>query len=248
MKNSLLLARLKRQGRNHMRMVPCCLTFLNACFGFLSLLYSFDGCYHEAAIAIFCAMAMDLFDGRIARMLGVAGELGGALDSLADAISFGIAPVLLIYSWRISGASHWFAIAILGTYVCAGLWRLARFNTTASSKATFVGLPIPIAASCLTSLVLYERVISVGMMSFLLTTSGLYLLLIVLAVLMVSTIPFPSGKGSHLVMPFGMITVLIAMLAGEKVPIFPLLIVSYIIFGPWLIRRPSHLLCFPLMS
>jgi CDP-diacylglycerol---serine O-phosphatidyltransferase len=111
-----------------------------------------------AAWLIVVSMVCDGFDGRVARMTRTESELGIQLDSLADAISFGVAPAFLLYHW---GMSEWgwlgFGVAIV--YVCCAVLRLARFNVLAQSsspesKRYFLGLPTPLAAGTIVSVVL----------------------------------------------------------------------------------------------
>jgi CDP-diacylglycerol--serine O-phosphatidyltransferase len=103
---------------------------------------------------IFWAILLDVLDGRIARMTGTTSEFGGELDSLADVVSFGVAPALLAYSWGFATLPRvgWL-VAFL--FVACGTLRLARFNVQKSSVdgRYFVGLPIPAAAAPVAALV-----------------------------------------------------------------------------------------------
>lgn len=232
----LMLSVLKKQSEKNLFIVPCLFTCLNACFGFLSLIYSFEEQYNTAAICIFLAIVMDMFDGRIARMLRVTTGFGMELDSLADVVSFGLAPVLLVYSWRFTHAGY-FGLLPLALYLCAGILRLARFNITGSTYY-FVGLPIPFAASCIASLVLQEASMPDGMAQVLLSQAVLYGIIMTLALLMVSSIPFPSFK-SHKKFSLQLLLVTISylmfiMLVGwYGYPILLLVAASYLLIGPW---------------
>ena len=98
---------------------------------------------------------LDLLDGRIARMTGTTSEFGGELDSLADVISFGVAPALLVYAWGFSTVPRvgWLAAFL---FVVCGALRLARFNVQRQRRCDgryFVGLPIPAAAAMVAALV-----------------------------------------------------------------------------------------------
>lgn len=113
---------------------------------------------YRAAIAIFFGMFFDMFDGRVARMTKTQSDFGVQLDSLADVISFGAAPAVLLWRWSL------FELGFLGlfigfVYVACGALRLARFNVLAarepkSASKHFVGLPIPLAAGTVIALVM----------------------------------------------------------------------------------------------
>jgi CDP-diacylglycerol--serine O-phosphatidyltransferase len=112
---------------------------------------------YRAAIAIFFAMFFDMFDGRVARLTKTQSDFGVQLDSLADAISFGAAPAVLLWRWTLSSLG--FAGLIVGfVYVACGALRLARFNVLAQrekgSSKHFVGLPIPLAAGTVVAMVM----------------------------------------------------------------------------------------------
>jgi CDP-diacylglycerol--serine O-phosphatidyltransferase len=113
---------------------------------------------YSAAIAIFFAIFFDGFDGRVARLTKTQSEFGVELDSLADVISFGVAPALLMYQWALWSLGFAGALLCFAFAACGAL-RLARFNVMARRKVPgsskfFVGLPIPLAAGMLISLVI----------------------------------------------------------------------------------------------
>jgi CDP-diacylglycerol--serine O-phosphatidyltransferase len=174
--------------------IPFFFTFANAALGLLSILQALDAEYVTAAYCILLAAFMDSFDGRVARALGLTSSLGMELDSLCDAISFCLAPAVLLYSFSL----HEFGI--LGTcavilYLCAGLFRLARFNVTSSNTpGYFLGLPTPMAAFVLICLVIYNDWISNSTIHFILNKYWLVSIIIACAILMVSSILFPSFK------------------------------------------------------
>ncbi len=149
--------RIKRRPRLDFYFIPSMFTAGNAVFGFLSLIYSVKGKFFQAALFIFFASIFDFFDGRIARFLKVSSEFGTELDSLCDAISFGVAPAFLAYFWALKNAEP-FAIIIASIFMLAGIIRLARFNVihlnNPTSNQLYTGLPIPMAASSIYSMVL----------------------------------------------------------------------------------------------
>jgi CDP-diacylglycerol--serine O-phosphatidyltransferase len=115
--------------------------------GFYSIVASFNSDYERAAWAILVASIFDVLDGWVARMTHTATRFGIEIDSLSDAISFGVAPGVLVYSWSLQsfGKIGWLAAFFL--VACAAL-RLARFNVQMGSeeKKHFTGLPSPAAA------------------------------------------------------------------------------------------------------
>ena len=122
--------------------------------GFYAIVAAIDGRFEAAAMAIFGAMILDSMDGRIARLTGTESDFGVQYDSLADMVSFGLAPALIMRQWALAGFGKlgWLAACL---YVAAAALRLARFNTQAGSadKRYFQGLPSPAAAALLAGLV-----------------------------------------------------------------------------------------------
>ena len=202
--------------------IPTAFTAANIAMGFLAVIYSIRGFqvvatapeiaagyFDYAAIAIGLAIFFDTLDGRVARMTKTATEIGVQFDSLADVLTFGIAPIALIYSWAIGASfqeqtsAHAFGVFLLFMYLMCGTFRLARFNLQATrprvlqegtpkvDKKNFVGLPIPPAAGLLASFVHFSpQPLSVhgeGMARF--YTFLVMILIAALGVLMVSTLP-----------------------------------------------------------
>ena len=190
--------RLRQTGAKQLFIIPFLFTFANALCGFLSVINSLDEHYSRAALFILLAAVMDIFDGRIARALNTTSFIGMELDSLADAISFCCAPAILLYSWQLYQLPH-LSMLVLGLYLCCGLFRLARFNAMhTSSPSYFVGLPTTISALFLATLVLYHPWLSAHSFGFLLTPGRLAFLVAVSALLMISSIHFPSYKTQSL--------------------------------------------------
>ena len=137
-------------------LLPSLLTTGNLFCGFLALLLTVQSRYTEAAISIFVAMVMDLLDGRVARLMKATSQFGVEYDSLADVVSFGVAPAFLMYSFALArlGRPAWFAAFLFA--ICGAL-RLARFNvfTGVSDKRFFTGLSIPAAAGVLCSSIIF---------------------------------------------------------------------------------------------
>ncbi len=137
------------------RVVPSVLTLLGLCSGITAIRFALEQDWPAAVAAIVCAMLFDMLDGRAARFLGADTPFGAQLDSLADLVSFGVAPGVLIYMWSLErmGNAGWIAALIF--CACSAI-RLARFNVQSvrdegSSPANpyFTGLPTPAAAGLL---------------------------------------------------------------------------------------------------
>jgi CDP-diacylglycerol--serine O-phosphatidyltransferase len=156
---------------------------------------------YRAAIAIFFAMFFDAFDGRVARMTKTQSDFGMELDSLADVVSFGAAPALLVYKWALAPLGE-VGLVISFAFAACGALRLARFNVLAmrgdkGSSRFFVGLPIPLAAGAIVSLVIahYRQFESATDASARLPIAGVVILL---SFLMVSTVKYRTFKDVHL--------------------------------------------------
>jgi CDP-diacylglycerol--serine O-phosphatidyltransferase len=184
-----------RRFRRGAAILPSLFTTGNLFLGFWAIVKTLNGQYGEAAPLLFWAGVLDALDGRIARMTGTASEFGGQLDSLADVISFGVAPALLVYSWGLSGVprSGWLAAFL---FVMCGSLRLARFNVQRHvvDGRHFVGMPIPAAAGQLAAVVFFFPDLTAGRLQ----AALLMVLVVSLAFLMVSTFRYPSFKGVDL--------------------------------------------------
>lgn len=151
----------KTPRSRHIYLLPNLLTTCGMFAGFYAILAAASGRFEAASIAIFIAAVFDGIDGRVARLTGTSSEFGVQYDSLADLVSFGMAPSLVMYHWALStmkldgtllGKVGW-AAAFLYT-ACAAL-RLARFNTQVGSvdKRWFIGLNSPSSAGMMMSFV-----------------------------------------------------------------------------------------------
>lgn len=133
------------------RLLPNAITVLALCSGLSALKFALDGNYTGALAAIALAALLDALDGRLARLLDATSRIGAELDSLADAISFGVAPAVVLFIWALDDTRAGWSVALVFT-VCAVL-RLARFNTLLDdtegvpfAKEFFVGVPSPFGA------------------------------------------------------------------------------------------------------
>lgn len=192
------LAILRKKSRHAagdvVKTIPNICTLLNAFFGFLSIIMALEGDTVTAAYYIIIAAFLDFFDGQLARLCKSASLIGMELDSLSDAISFCLAPAILLYN-SYHEEFQGLGVYLLGIYLCAGLWRLAKFNTTSAGQIhSFIGLPTPIAATFVANLILAEQWIVTQPIKIVLYKYGLFLCTIIIALLMISYIPFPSNK------------------------------------------------------
>ena len=220
----------RRGLRKGLYLIPSLFTAANILMGFLSVMASLRGFqllgsatpdlaaaaahFDSAAVAIGWALLFDMVDGRIARMTKTTTEIGIQLDSIADVVTFGLAPAVLAYVWGY-GASltegsdlHRLAWFLSFMYLMCGAFRLARFNVQASrprilaegtpkvDKKNFVGLPIPVAGGLIAALVHFSPVpLTFFGPERARVYSGLLMVLVgLLSLMMVSTLRFSSFK------------------------------------------------------
>lgn len=171
--------------------IPSLFTIGNLLSGYIAIVRSLQGDYQVAAAAVFIAALLDRVDGWVARLTRTATEFGVQLDSLADVISFGMAPALMVYMWALAQMPKPWSLAPF-LYLAAGTTRLARFNiqTPIQDRRWFVGLPIPAAASVLAAIVFYSPARIVDPLTSILVS----LLVVILGILMVSRLRYRSFK------------------------------------------------------
>jgi CDP-diacylglycerol--serine O-phosphatidyltransferase len=142
------------QKRRGIYLLPNLLTTAGLFSGFFAIVSSMNGRFEAAAVAIFVAMVFDGLDGRVARMTNTQSEFGAEYDSMADMVSFGVAPALVAYNWGLAGLGKigWLAAFI---YVAGAALRLARFNTKRgiADSRYFQGLASPAAAALVAGLI-----------------------------------------------------------------------------------------------
>ena len=198
-------------------LLPNLMTAGNLIFGFLAVLKIFEGSIlqemgkpnwtHSYYISIYCILAacvFDLLDGRLARLGGKESPFGREFDSLADIVSFGVAPALLVFKIVLYDIPHQIGWLIAGFYLLCGALRLARFNIAATynlgtGTRNFTGFPIPAAAGLISSITLLiisnsnyqnEAELSAGFGGI-----SLAALMVFLAFMMFSKFEYPSFKG-----------------------------------------------------
>jgi CDP-diacylglycerol--serine O-phosphatidyltransferase len=131
-----------------MNAVPNIFTFANLACGVLSLLATFNGDYKWACLFIIIAGLIDRYDGRVARFLNVSSDIGKELDSLADLVSFGVAPSILVFNLYNYTNLGFIGYVLVLVFPISGAYRLARYNATPFNNV-FMGIPITIAGSFL---------------------------------------------------------------------------------------------------
>lgn len=223
--------------RRGIYLLPNLFTIAGLFAGFYAIVTAMEGYFNYAAVAIFVAMIMDFFDGRVARLTNTQSAFGAELDSLSDMVSFGVAPALVIYSWSLEGLGKlgWLAAFI---FAAAGALRLARFNTQVlvADKRYFQGLPIPAAAGVLASMVwlCVESEILGDVVSMITAV-----LAIIIAILMVSNVRYYSFKELDLKgrVPFVAILLVVLVFVGislDPPKILFLIFFCYALSGPML--------------
>lgn len=236
------------------RLLPNAITVLAMCAGLSAIQFALNKQLEGAIAAVAVAAVLDGLDGRIARMLDATSKMGAELDSLADAMSFGVAPALTLYVWQLQDNRVGWVVSLL-LAVCMVL-RLARFNTLledadqpAFAKEFFVGVPAP-AAGLLTLLPLILTA-QFGYLGWWAQQPVIMVWIVAVAALAVSRVPTLSLKTVKVppkaVAP---LLVLVALLAAGVV-VFPLIslataMVLYVVHIPyavyryaWLARHPE---------
>lgn len=170
-------------------LAPNLMTVVNLLLGFLAIVSAANGDFVKSGWLIIVAAVCDVLDGKIARALHITSDFGVEFDSLADVVSFGVAPAFLIYSAQLHD------LRLFGVLVCflplaAGAVRLARFNTTTTllDKHHFIGMPIPASAGLISSYVIFSHQLWESVQF-----PGLTIVLLLIgSTLMVSTIEFDA--------------------------------------------------------
>jgi CDP-diacylglycerol--serine O-phosphatidyltransferase len=233
----LAVLRNKRRSQRFRRgvyLLPSMFTVGNLFCGYACIVHAMRGDYATAAVFIGVATVLDVLDGRIARLAGAASEFGGEFDSLADVISFGVAPAVLVLAWGLEplGRLGW-AVGFL--YVTATALRLARFNVQGKSpdKRYFAGMPSPAAGGVLAATVFaWPGGLGIAQAPFV-----ALLVVLVPALLMVSRIRFRSF-GALILQPrrsyVGLLqfAILVAAIAVQPEIVLFLMAYAYLVSGP----------------
>ena len=238
--------------------VPNMITMGNVFCGFLAILFvtrvhedahlpyyqiKSDPYYYKLAmIMMLVAGILDFFDGFIARKLGVSSEVGRELDSLADIVSFCVAPALLIYQRALVG-THWFGVIAVAVYVCCGAFRLARYNVLAAAgrggtmgKRYFTGMPVEGGTAILIAFVLSSRHVQTNHLMIYAALASV----LIAGAFMVSTIRFTAD-----VPWFIRVGALVVMFMAFRYPgrwaiSIPILYIVYALISNAIARRAEH--------
>ncbi len=221
--------------RRGIYILPNLLTTGNLLSGFWAIISVFQERFYFAAVAILLAAVFDVFDGKVAKLSGATTKFGMQYDSLADLVSFGVAPALLAFSWALRpyGKFGWLAAFL---FVACGAIRLARFNVLASAGETkyFKGLPIPVAAAMIAfTILLYFQLIETDWVKDIVILVMIY----VLAFLMVSNIRYFSFKELNLAKrkPFSIfiyVVLSLVLIVMEPVIVLFAFVLFYVFSGP----------------
>jgi CDP-diacylglycerol--serine O-phosphatidyltransferase len=212
--------------------IPSFFTLLNFLLGFLAIIKVYEGNYYEAAWFIILAVLCDGMDGKLARWTGSETQFGNELDSLADLISFGVAPAFLTYkvAFRYMPVISFLFCFI---YVFGGGYRLARFNVQQAGNRSqgYIGLPIPVAGMTISGFWLFQNYLAIGINPIV-----FLMVVFVLSVLMVSTVHyewpklvFKQGWWKRL-QSIGLLIAVVIMAVQPQISLFPLLS-AYILLG-----------------
>jgi len=211
---------------------PGTFTMGNIVCGFIAILSTFEGNITAACWFIILAGFLDALDGKIARLSGGTSQFGVELDSLADFLSFGVAPAFLVYAIKFSSLGKWGWVPPV-VFIMAAAYRLARFNLLADTeeKKDFIGLPVPMAALTVVAYIIFNYNLWDGLRYGEILIS----ILILLSFLMVSQVQYDSLPDRFNTF-HGRIKLALLVAAGIAVIISPRLllfpvIALYILFG-----------------
>lgn len=216
-------------------LLPNLLTSAALFSGFYAIIAGMNGSFEKAAIAIFVSMVLDGLDGRVARMTNTQSEFGAQYDSLADMVSFGVAPALVVFTWSLhdAGKVGWVAAFV---FVAGAALRLARFNTQIGStdKRYFVGLPSPAAAGVVAGMVWVGTQFEVNPVQYALVVAPIVALA---GILMVSNFYYHSFKEIDLKgkVPFVVllaVVMVLAVISIDPATLLWLIFVVYAFSGP----------------
>ena len=242
-------------------LLPNLMTAGNLFCGFMAILTIFavmrnpelgPAYYYRAIGYILGACAFDLLDGRLARIKGQESEFGREFDSIADIVSFGVAPAMLMMDMVLEDFGTQISQLIAFVYLLCGAMRLARFNVIASSKASdgessmeFTGFPIPAAAGVIASITLFLLWLQGGDKELGHWRYALLVLMLLLSFLMFSEFEYPSFKlinwRTRRSLPWVFCAILVLVLTIQFWEIMPAVIfMGYLLYGfirPWLSKK-----------
>ncbi len=226
----------KKQPSRGIYLLPNLFTTSALFAGFYSIIAAYNADYQSAGIAIVVAMVLDGFDGRVARMTNTTTAFGAEYDSMADMISFGMAPAFLMYTWSLSSITEaqfghlgW-VIGFVYT-ACCGL-RLARFNVAVGTadKRFFQGLACPAAAAVLASFVWVMTGMGIAGPDVVILTAVMTLFT---GIAMVSTTTYYSFKdlGTNRKVPFAMLLGLLLLFVVTAVDPAKMILIASVLYA-----------------
>jgi len=225
---------------NYRGFFPGVFTMGNVVCGFLSILSALEGHVTAACWFVLIAGVADVLDGKAARIAGATSQFGVELDSLADFLSFGVAPAVLVYSIRLNSLGK-LGLIISIIYIMAAAYRLARYNIMADSeeKKDFVGMPVPLAAFGLVSYVIF----SYNLWNGLQYDEILVTMIAVFSFVMVSQVQYDTWPETFStrwdrMKALALVLAAICLVIRPRLLLFPL-VAAYILFG--LVREGYYL-------
>ena len=213
-----------QKTRRGIYLLPNMITTAGLFAGFYAIVAAMNGRFEAAAIAIFVAMIMDGIDGRVARLTNTTSDFGVQYDSLADMISFGLAPALVVYEWSLKSMASvgWAKLGWLAAfiYTASAALRLARFNAQVDSaeKSYFKGLPSPAAAGALAGMVWVSADLRVAGEDLVYVA---FVLTLIMGLMMVSNVRYYSFKEIHFKNRVSFVAMLVVVLVYAFASIDP---------------------------
>ena len=213
-----------QKTRRGIYLLPNMITTAGLFAGFYAIVAAMNGRFEAAAIAIFVAMIMDGIDGRVARLTNTQSEFGVEYDSLADMVSFGLAPALVVYEWSLQSmvTVGWAKLGWLAAfiYTASAALRLARFNSQieTAEKYYFKGLPSPSAAGVLAGMVWVGADLGVAGEDLVYVA---FVLTLAMGLLMVSNARYYSFKEIHFKNRVSFVAILVVVLVYAFASIDP---------------------------
>ena len=218
---------------NYRGIFPGMFTMGNVVFGFIALLEAVEGRITSACWFVLAAALMDALDGKVARLSGSTSQFGIELDSLADFLSFGVAPAMIVYAIKLNDLGNWgWIISIV--FIMAAAYRLARYNVMADSeeKKEFVGLPVPAAAIAMVSFIIFCYRLWGGLEY----SEWLVTMIVLFSVLMVSQVEYDAiperfdRRQDRIKLGILLLAGLLLIVIRPRLMLFPLMAI-YILYG-----------------
>ncbi len=220
--------------------IPNSITCLNLLSGCLGIVYAFRGELQYASLAILIAAIFDFFDGMIARLLKVYSAIGKELDSLADMVSFGLLPAVIVYQLflkapQINCLGSYFSFFAFLIAIFSAL-RLAKFNVDTRQAENFIGLPTPANALLVASLPMVLADGNACLSSFILNPWLLLIFSLVMSILLVIELPLLSLKFKNLKIANNLLRYILILSSLSLLLIFrfaavPMIILTYILLS-----------------